>query len=79
MLVEDGKRYVAFFDLLGFSAWLDAEGSAEVFTYVRGFLNLMIRAGLPGSVVHPDMSVTLGQSDIRTTSSKRWCFCAARP
>lgn len=64
MLVEDGKRFVAFFDLLGFSAWLEAEGSAEVFTYVRGFLNLMIRAGLPGSVVNPDMSVTLGQSDI---------------
>ncbi len=64
MLVKDGKRFVAFFDLLGFSSWLEAEGSAEVFTYVRGFLNLMIRASLPGSVVHPDMSVTLATSEI---------------
>ena len=64
MLVENGKRFVAFFDLLGFSSWLEADGSAEVFTYVRGFLHLMIRASLPGSVVHPDMSVTLKDSDI---------------
>lgn len=64
MLVESGNRFVAFFDLLGFSSWLEADGSAEVFTYVRGFLNLMIRASLPGSVVHPDMSVTLEKSDI---------------
>jgi hypothetical protein len=62
MLVEDGKRFVAFFDLLGFSSWLEAEGSAEVFMYVRGFLNLMIRASLPGSIVHPDMSVTVNDS-----------------
>jgi hypothetical protein len=64
MLVETGKRFVAFFDLLGFSSWLEADGSIEVFTYVRGFLNLMIRASLPGSVVHPDMSVTLENSDV---------------
>jgi hypothetical protein len=64
MLVESGKRFVAFFDLLGFSSWLEAEGSAEVFTYVRGFLNLMIRASLPGSVVHPDMSVTVKDSNM---------------
>jgi len=64
MLVESGNRFVAFFDLLGFSSWLGADGSAEVFTYVRGFLNLMIRASLHGSVVHPDMSVTLENSDI---------------
>jgi hypothetical protein len=64
MLVEDGKRFVAFFDLLGFSSWLEDEGSAEVFTYVRGFLNLIIRASLPGSVVHPDMSVTVKDSDM---------------
>lgn len=64
MLVENGKRFVAFFDLLGFSSWLEADGSAEVFMYVRGFLNLMIRASLPGSVVHPDMSVTLKDSDV---------------
>jgi hypothetical protein len=64
MLVENGKRFVAFFDLLGFSSWLEADGSAEVFTSVRGFLNLMIRASLPGSVVHSDMSVTLHDSDI---------------
>jgi hypothetical protein len=64
MLVESGSRFVAFFDLLGFSAWLESEGSAEVFMYVRGFLNLMIRASLPGSIVHPDMSVTVPPSDI---------------
>src|SRR5258708_4602904 len=64
MLVESGKRFVAFFDLLGFSAWLEAEGSAEVFTYVRGFLNLMIRSSLPGSIVHPDMSVTTSNPDV---------------
>lgn len=64
MRVENGKRFVAFFDLLGFSSWLEADGSMEVFTYVRGFLNLMIRASLPGSVVHPDMSVTLSETDI---------------
>lgn len=64
MLAENGKRFVAFFDLLGFSSWLATDGSAEVFRYVRGFLNLMIRASLPGSIVHPDMSVTLAESDI---------------
>ena len=64
MLVENGKRFVAFFDLLGFGSWLKAKGSAEAFTYVRGFLSLMIRASLPGSVVHPDMSVTIKDSDI---------------
>lgn len=64
LLVEFGTRYVAFFDLLGFSSWLEADGSLEVFKYVRGFLNLMIRASLPGSVVNADMSVTLGDSKI---------------
>jgi hypothetical protein len=64
VLVESGNRFVAFFDLLGFSAWLESDGSAEVFTYVRGFLNLMIRASLPGSIVHPDMSVTVENSMI---------------
>ncbi|MBI2841667.1 MAG: hypothetical protein HYX75_25405 [Acidobacteria bacterium] len=64
MLVESGKRFVAFFDLLGFSSWLEADGSSVVFTYVRGFLNLMIRASLPGSVVNQDMSVTVEASDI---------------
>lgn len=63
-MVESGTRYVAFFDLLGFSSWLEADGSLEVFKYVRGFLNLMIRASLPGSVVNADMLVTLGESNI---------------
>jgi hypothetical protein len=62
--VLEGNRFVAFFDLLGFSSWLETEGSLEVFTYVRGFLNLMIRASLPGSVVHEDMSVTVETPDI---------------
>src|ERR1017187_21848 len=64
MLVNSGSRFVAFFDLLGFSSWIDDEGSMEVFTYVRGFLNLMIRSSLPGSVVHPDMSVELKESNM---------------
>lgn len=64
MLVESGQRYVAFFDLLGFRSWLEAEGSYTVFTYVRRFLNLMIRASLPGSIVHPDMSVTVKDESI---------------
>ena len=64
MLVENGQRFVAFFDLLGFSSWLEADGSRKVFTYVRGFLNLMIRASLPGSIVHPDMSVTVNSNSI---------------
>jgi hypothetical protein len=64
MIAEDGQRFVAFFDLLGFKSWIEADGSSEVFTYVRGFLNLMIRASLPGSIVHPDMSVTLKDSNI---------------
>lgn len=64
MLVESGQRFVAFFDLLGFSSWLEADGSHKVFTYVRGFLYLMIRASLPGSIVHPDMSVTVNNDNI---------------
>ena len=64
MLVDSGTRYVAFFDILGFSSWLESSGSLEVFTYVRGFLNLMIRASLPGSIVHPDMSVTVENTSI---------------
>lgn len=50
--------------MLGFRSWLESEGSSEVFTYVRGFLNLMIRASLPGSIVHPDMSVTVKDENI---------------
>ena len=64
MLVTEGKRYVAFFDILGFGSWVETAGSKEVFTYVRGFLNLMVRSSLPGSVVHPDMSVDVPESDI---------------
>lgn len=64
MLVDKGERFVAFFDLLGFGSWLNSDGSLEVFTYVRGFLNLMIRASLPGSVVHPDMAVTVKDANI---------------
>jgi hypothetical protein len=64
MLVKSGERFVAFFDLLGFKSWVLEEGSAEVFEYVRGFLNLMIRASLPGSIVNPDMSVEVKDSNI---------------
>ena len=64
MQVAEGKRFVAFFDILGFESWVESDGSKEVFTYVRGFLNLMIRSSLPGSVVHPDMSVDLMESAI---------------
>ena len=44
--------------------WVENDGSMEVFTYVRGFLNLMARASLPGGVVHPDMSVDVPGSDL---------------
>lgn len=64
MLVKSGKRFVAFFDLLGFKSWIKSDGSFKVFTYVRGFFNLVIKASLPGSVVNSDMSVTLKDSDI---------------
>ena len=64
MLLDDGKRFVAFFDILGFGSWVENVGSMEVFTYVRGFLNLMARASLPGSVVHPNMSVDVPSSDL---------------
>lgn len=64
MHVADGKRFVAFFDILGFGSWLESDGSKEVFTYIRGFLSSMIRSSLPGSVVHPDMSVDLVESGI---------------
>ena len=45
-------------------SWVESAGSMEVFTYVRGFLNLMIRSSLPGSVVHPDMSVDVPESNL---------------
>jgi hypothetical protein len=64
MLLDHGKRFVAFFDILGFGSWVESAGSMEVFTYVRGFLNLMIRASLPGSVVHPDMSIDVPESNL---------------
>ena len=64
MLLDNGKRFVAFFDILGFGSWVETAGSMEVFTYVRGFLNLMVRASLPGSVVNPDMSVDVPESDL---------------
>ena len=64
MLLDEGKRFVAFFDILGFGSWIKNDGSMAVFTYVRGFLNLMVRASLPGSVVHPDMSVDVPKSNL---------------
>lgn len=64
MLVTDGNRYVAFFDILGFSNWVETMGSKEVFVYIRGFLNLMVRACMPKSVVNPDMTVDLESSRI---------------
>ena len=64
MLLDDGKRFVALFDILGFGSWVENDGSMGVFTYVRGFLNLMVRASLPASVVHPNMSVDVPGSDL---------------
>lgn len=64
MLLTEGKRFVAFFDILGFGSWVESEGSKKVFTYVRGFLNLMVRSSLPGSTVHQDMSVDIQKFDI---------------
>ncbi|OQX18457.1 MAG: hypothetical protein BWK75_06635 [Candidatus Altiarchaeales archaeon A3] len=64
MIVTEGNRYVAFFDILGFSNLVETEGSKEVFIYTRGFLDLMIRSSMPKSVVNPDMSVDLKPSII---------------
>ena len=64
MLLDDGKRFVALFDILGFGSWVENDGSMGVFTYVRGFLNLMVRASLPASVVHPNMPVDVPGSDL---------------
>ena len=64
MLVTEGERFVAFFDLLGFGSWVESAGSKEVFKYVRGFWNLVLRASLPGSVVRSDMSVDVHESDV---------------
>ena len=55
---------VAFFDIMGFSSWVENEGSLEVFNYIRGFMNLMIRSSLPNSIVNEDMSVDLSESNI---------------
>jgi hypothetical protein len=64
MIVTEGNRYVAFFDILGFKNWVETEGSWNVFVYIRGFMNLMIRASMPKSVVNADMSVDLEPSII---------------
>jgi hypothetical protein len=63
-MVSEEKKYVAFFDILGFKSWVNTRGSKEVFNYVRGFMNLMARASMPLSVVNPDMSVDLKPSII---------------
>jgi hypothetical protein len=55
---------VAFFDLLGFKSWVEIDGSKEVFTYVKGYLNLMVRSSFEGSIVHPDMSVDVKEEDL---------------
>ena len=64
MIVTEGNRYVAFFDILGFKNWVETEGSWNVFVYIRGFMNLMIRASMPKRVVNADMSVDLEPSII---------------
>jgi hypothetical protein len=64
VIVTEGNRYVAFFDILGFKNWVEIEGSWNVFVYIRGFMNLIIRASMPKSVVNADMSVDLEPSII---------------
>ena len=32
MFLDDGKRFVAFFDILSFGSWVENDGSMEVFT-----------------------------------------------
>jgi len=64
MIVTEGNRYVAFFDILGFKNWVETEGSHKVFVYIRDFLNLMIRASMPKSIVNADMTVDLESSVI---------------
>jgi hypothetical protein len=54
-----GNRYVAFFDILGFKSWIEQKGSLEVFNYVKGYLDMMIKSSMPGATVNSDMSVNL--------------------
>lgn len=64
MLLTEGERFVAFFDILGFNSWIKSVGSKNLFTYTRGLLNLMVHASLPGSIVHQDLSVEIQKSNI---------------
>ena len=53
----EGKRYVAFFDILGFKSWIKTDGSKKVFEYVKGYLDMMTKSSLPEATVNADMSV----------------------
>lgn len=60
----EGKRYVVFCDILGFKSWIQAEGSKEVFNYVKGYLDMMIKASMPGATVNADMTVNYTEEHI---------------
>ena len=68
MLLTEGKRFVAFFDILGFSSWVENEGSKVVFNFFRnyfpGLFNFLIRVNLPSAIVNLDMSVEFQKTDI---------------
>ena len=64
MILTEGNRYVAFFDILGFKNWVETEGSRKVFDYIRDFMSLMIRVSMPKSKINADMSVDLEPSII---------------
>lgn len=57
MNCNNGKRFVSFFDILGFKSWIEVDGSKEVFKYVKGYLDMMIKSSLPNAIVNSDMSV----------------------
>lgn len=57
MNCHSGKRYISFFEIIGFKSWIEIEGSKNVFDYVKGYLNMMIESSLPNAKVNADMSV----------------------
>jgi hypothetical protein len=62
--MESEKKFVAFFDIIGFKNWIDLEGSKEVFNYMRGYLDFIFKVSLPGSTANPDMTVNIAGSKI---------------
>lgn len=68
MSVSKEKKYVAVFDVLGFKSWIKAEGSQKIFTFMKGFMNLMTKVSLPKAVANEDMTVDMKPSLISQIS-----------